>query len=232
VRILDERTLTVVWNWGADEERNLRTSYEANLRRLLAMVDERRNEGKPVPVEDLKVLTKEVQQAAETLNECALNCFVLAQLVYAQCADTAEKRQEREEWLQQLDSYIGRPVILTQTSIDELQGKQVTLEAVLGTKAVVRYGEERWETPIDRVAVVLEDAAPDTSAAPAAPPPPAAPDARVKVTPAPPPVTEGIGTGALPPPPPGVQRPAAKRPPVLKIKSRPAKLKPKSRPGS
>ncbi len=155
MRILNEKYLSLVWSWDDVEKNGLALKYGTNLERLLFAIQERFNHGEPPPPEDLKELAGELQQAGELLSQSMQNCFEAGRALYGLAAPTPAAQNERKDLIARLKNHIGKPVILKQTHIAEIRGKVMILEEIRGIKAIVRDGEQRWESLIDFLVPVL-----------------------------------------------------------------------------
>lgn len=176
MRIVNEKQLGLVWNWDEQERKALAQKYQANLERLIYAVHERVDAGKGPAPEDLRALAGELQQAGEMLAESMQNCFDAATTIYTMAGSTPAERQERGQFLAQIQAHKGQTVILRQTSVPELEGKQLRLDELRGIKGILRDGDDRWEALVDFLVPVLDDEPPA-----AAPPTP-----ETKLDPAPP----------------------------------------------
>ncbi len=154
MRILDELNLGVVWSWGELEQKELATRFKANLATLLQSVKSWNENNDGEQRLDLDKLALELQEAGELLEECSSNCFALSSRVHTLGGANPEEQARRASHLKALERAIGKQVILTQTSRQELQGKTVILEQIRGTKGIVRNGSDFWETPLNRIMVV------------------------------------------------------------------------------
>ncbi len=156
MRIFDDEALNVLWNWGHVEKDDLTNRFKANLARLLKNIERKMDQTDKNAPDDLEALSLELQDAGELLNECRRNCLDLAATVRCLAGKSHEEREQRMNHLQRLEDAVGERVVLTQTDIKELRGKILILEEIQGIKAVVRNGNEYWETPIDRIMAITK----------------------------------------------------------------------------
>jgi hypothetical protein len=154
MRIVNEKYLALIWNWDEAERGNLEHKYQTNLERLAYAIQERLEAGTPPPPEALRDLAAELQEAGELLEQSAQNCFAVARSIYAAAAPSEAERSERMASVEAVENHVGKPVVLSQTSAPELQGRQLILHEVRGTKAVLRDGDSYWEALIDFVVPV------------------------------------------------------------------------------
>lgn len=164
MRIIREKDLQVLWSWGDSERDHLERTFQQNLVDLLNTVRARQASSRPFSREELQELAEEVQQAGELLEQGMVNCFALAALFYIMAGGSAAEQRKRQELVDRFRRQVGKKVRVVHTSVAELKDRVLTLEAVHGFKGLLRDGEDRWETPLDRLAIVEEGA----SAAPAA----------------------------------------------------------------
>lgn len=150
----DNPNLRALWHWGDRERHELQKTFRANLSELLATIEARMKGGVRIPPEELARLAEELQDAGETLREAMSNCFAAAGFAHLSAADTVEERRRRARSLSRLQAAVGKPVVLRRTSVAQLQGRHVLLEEIRGLKAIVRLGNDRWATPVDRVVPV------------------------------------------------------------------------------
>ena len=156
MRIVNEKYLSLIWNWDDLEENALVTKYQTNLERLLYAIHDRIEQGQSPPADDLRQLAGELQTTGEKLQESADNCLAAAQTVYAYAGSSEDDRNKRQQFFEQLPSHIGKPVVLKQTSAEELEGKQLTLRQIRGIKAVLEDEGGLWEALIDFLVPVLD----------------------------------------------------------------------------
>lgn len=154
MRILDEKNLSVIWSWGQLERDELATRFQANLDKLLHSVHKWVQQENRVSGADLQGLAEELQDAADTLEACTARCYTMSRALNSLAEDDAATRKKRMQHLEALNAAIGKPVVLTRTSIEELRGKTLILERIKGTKAIVRDGDDYWETPVEQVELV------------------------------------------------------------------------------
>ena len=156
MRIVNEKYLSLVWNWDKQEKNGLETVYETNIQRLVEALRKRAAKDQLPAEEDIRALASELQQAGETLEQCMNNCLSAAQEIYSLAAATNQERRKRTEMIEQLHRHIGKPVILTQTSVPALEGKQLILDDIHGIKGILRDGDDLWEALVDFLAPVLD----------------------------------------------------------------------------
>jgi len=157
MRIVNEKHLALVWSWDEQERSGLLRKYQTNLERLVYAIQQRVEKGEGPPEQDLRDLSSELQQVGEALSESMQNCFEAARSVYVLSGATPEERNARRRLLEDLRAHIGKPVILRQTSIPELEGRQLVLEELRGTKAILRDGDGLWEALADFLVPVTPD---------------------------------------------------------------------------
>ncbi|MFA4945782.1 MAG: hypothetical protein WC789_13925 [Lentisphaeria bacterium] len=155
MRILNEKHLALIWSWDDLERNELSLKYLANIERLVAVIEERISRNEMPPPEDLKDLALELQQAGELLQQCSSNCLNGAQKFYALAGLTTAEQTERRKFIERIKKHVGKPVVLKQTSVDAIRGKQLILEEVRGIKGVLRDGNELWEAMVDFLVPVL-----------------------------------------------------------------------------
>ena len=166
MRIVNEKHLALVWNWDETEKAGLEHKYRTNLERLLYAIQQRVDANEMPPVQDLRDLAVELQQAGELLQQCMQNCYDAATTVYAMAATTPEEREKRREFLNQIMEHVGKPVVLKQTSVAEIEGKQLILEEIRGIKAILRDEAGLWEALVDFLVPVLQYSGNDDGAPP------------------------------------------------------------------
>ena len=154
MRTVREDDLEALWNWGEEERHELQKTFRANLADLMAIIEARIRGRSPVPPDELARLAEELQEAGETLREAMSNCFAAAGFAHLSAADSADERRRRARRLSGLQAAVGKLVVLRRTSVPQLKGRHVLLEEVRGLKAIVRLGNDRWATPVDRVVPV------------------------------------------------------------------------------
>ncbi|OPZ26701.1 MAG: hypothetical protein BWZ02_01916 [Lentisphaerae bacterium ADurb.BinA184] len=172
MRIVNEKHLALVWNWDETEKGGLERKYRSHLEQLLFAIQDRIDRNRQPAVQDLRDLANELQQAGETLQECMQNCYDAAATVYALAAPTPEERERRREFLRQIGEHVGKPVVLKQTSVAEVEGKPLTLEEIRGIKGILRDEAGLWEALVDFLVPVLNHSAPPKPGEPAGAPPP------------------------------------------------------------
>ena len=155
MRILNEKHLHHVWTWNDREREELTTRFQTNIELLLAAIFARLKDNDKPSAKDLKDLAVELQQAGEQLQQSMENCFEAAQTLYVLAAPTPEEQEKRKHALQQLAGHIGQPVVLRQTSVAELKGKQLLLEQIRGIKGVLRDGDQYWDALLDYLVPIL-----------------------------------------------------------------------------
>ena len=152
MRIVNEKYLALIWNWDESEKSNIQHKYQTNLERLVYAIQERIEKGESPPPEALKSLAGELQEAGELLRQSAENCFAVARNIYSSTGDPAAT----PEAIYSIEDHVGQPVILSQTSVPEIEGRQLILHDVRGIKAVLRDGDSYWEALVDFVVPVKE----------------------------------------------------------------------------
>ncbi len=158
MRIVNEKYLALIWNWDDLEREHLEYKYQTNLERLAYAIQERLESGQAPPATTLQELARELQEAGEKLQQSAENCLAVARSIYATAADGDEQRSARMEAIQRVEAHLGRPVILTQTSVPEIEGRPLLLHEIRGIKAILRDNDSFWEALVDFV-VPVEDGA-------------------------------------------------------------------------
>ncbi len=166
MRILRESDLKVLWSWGDTERDELQRTFQENLVALLQTVRQRLAGSHPLPPQDLETLAREVQEAGDLLHQGMQNCFALAGIFYVLAAPDPAERTRRQATLNRLKQHLGKPVRVTRTSLAELKNRTLILEEIHGIKAVLFDGEDRWETPLDRLEPVEPEPASQAAAAP------------------------------------------------------------------
>ncbi len=160
MRIVNEKHLSLLWSWDDYDKDILVRKYQDNLEQLVRAVVKRVNEGKAPAADDIRALAVELQEAGEILHQSVLNCFEAARAVYEQSGETDAEREQRHELFETLNNHIGKPVILSQTSIPELEGKHLILEEIQGVKGILRDGDNLWEAMVDFLVPVLATTTP------------------------------------------------------------------------
>jgi len=150
MRVLDEQTLDILWNWGKIEKNELSVKYQTNFIRLLDEIKTRFLEEESIDAETLKNLSDELQEVGLFFDTLSANCFSMV---------TTFRRMYMDErppvnHIARLSHAIGKPIILTQTSSKEVEGKIGTIEQINEDQAVVRFGDDLWATSIDRIVTV------------------------------------------------------------------------------
>lgn len=152
MRIVNEKYLSLIWNWDESEKSNLEHKFQTNLERLVYAIQEQMERGNAPSPDALKRLAGELQEAGELLQQSAENCLAVARNIYASTGDSAASPEK----IQSMQAHIGKPVILSQTSAPEIEGRQVILHEIRGIKAILKDGDNYWEALIDFV-VPVED---------------------------------------------------------------------------
>ncbi|MDT8390050.1 MAG: hypothetical protein RRC34_06035 [Lentisphaeria bacterium] len=152
MRIVNEKYLALIWNWDDSEKGNLQHKFQTNLERLVYAVQERMETGDAPSPEALRSLAEELQEAGELLQQSAENCLAVARVMYTSTGDFAANPDK----LQSIEAHIGKPVILSQTSAPEIEGRQLILHEIRGIKAILKDGDSFWEALIDFVVPVEE----------------------------------------------------------------------------
>lgn len=148
MRIVNEKYLALIWNWNEAERGNIQHKFQTNLERLVYALQEQIDKGQAPAPEALKDLAAELQEAGELLQESSENCFVVARNIYASAFDADDPSRSR---MLSVDEHIGKHVVLSQTSVPEIEGRQLILHEVRGTKAILRDGDNYWEALVDFV---------------------------------------------------------------------------------
>ena len=156
MHIVNEKDLNVLWGWDDQEEQGLTTRYQANLERLLEVLRARVESPNAPESEDLTALAMELQEAADRLSECAENCFEAARYMYALAADDTAERAKRREAFDALLEHVGGKVVLKQSSVPQIAGKQLTLDDIRGIRGILSDGENLWEALVDFLVPVYE----------------------------------------------------------------------------
>ena len=151
MRTVGEGDIEALWNWGEEQRHEIQKTFRANLSAVMSAIEARLKSRSPIPPEQLARLADELQEAGETLQEAMSNCFAAAGFVHLSAAGSVEERRRRARRLAGLQNSIGKLVLLRRTSVPQLRGRHVLLEEVRGLKAIVRLGNDRWATPVDRV---------------------------------------------------------------------------------
>ena len=149
MRIVNEKHLALVWNWDEHERNGLLRKYQTNLERLVVAVQQRVEKGETPPSQDLRDLANELQQAGEALAESMQNCYEAARSVYALSGSTPEDREGRRQLLEKLKTHAGKLVMLKQTSVPQLEDRQLVLQEIRGIKAILRDEDTLWEALAD-----------------------------------------------------------------------------------
>lgn len=152
MRIVNEKYLALIWNWDESEKSNIQHKFQTNLERLVYAIQEQIDKGKAPSPDALKSLAAELQEAGELLRQSSENCLAVARNIYSSTGDPAVSPEK----LQSIEDHIGKPVILSQTSVPEIEGRQLILHEIRGIKAVLRDTDNYWEALVDFV-VPVED---------------------------------------------------------------------------
>jgi hypothetical protein len=149
MRIINEKHLALVWNWDEQEKNGLIRRYQTNLERLVYAIQQRVAADDSPASQDLRDLADELQEAGEALSESMQNCYEAARTVYVLSGKTPEERDARHKLLTRLHDHLGKPVRLKQTSVSELEGRELILEELRGIKAILRGEGGLWEALAD-----------------------------------------------------------------------------------
>lgn len=155
MRLLDKKDSSVLWEWNHRDRAELAIRFKSNLRRSLELIRGRMDDGDPLSREELTEFLNDLMEAAGTLGECTSNCLALASTIRAFIGES-ETADALIESTGHLAGALGKPVVLTRTTISELLDKQLTLEEIEGANAIVRLGDDYWGTPVDRILVLPE----------------------------------------------------------------------------
>lgn len=155
MRILNEKHLSLIWSWDDIEKNELVVKYQTNLDRLVAAIQDRINRNENPPPEDLKDLAAELQQAGEMLQQSMQNCLNAAQTLYSLAGATTAEQAERRKFIERMKKHIGKPVVLKQTNVESIRGKQLILEDIRGIKGILRDGDQVWEAMVDYLVPVI-----------------------------------------------------------------------------
>lgn len=142
------------WQWDVAERERLNSRYKTGLLRCLKALEDYRASGHEIPRQLLSRLAKEFDEAGDLLDHCASNCHAMS----ATCCVFAGKspmRQVGDEDAVRLRTALGDPVVMTRTTIAQLQGRIMSLADLNGLNGIVQYEGEYWGTPVDRLLVLL-----------------------------------------------------------------------------
>lgn len=154
MRILNEKTLSLLWSWGRSDSEDLSRRFDGNLQELLEVARARSESGRPLPPEDLDRLADELHSAGDQLLACAQNALAAAAEAYVLAGGTAAERNRRRQHLEAMRAAIGQTVILRRTSVKELRNKPLLLVDIRGARGVLQDGDSRWEASLDRLQVI------------------------------------------------------------------------------
>lgn len=153
MRILDDQSLNVIWHWGEIEHSELANRFRANLLRLLAVMKERLRTPGNLNREDVAQLSQELTDAGTLLDICASNCLAMAATLHHLNGDDDAATAVPTS---RLEAAVGKPVVLTHTTLKELQGEGFVLDSIEEDGVLVRRGDDLWKTPVDRILVLDE----------------------------------------------------------------------------
>ena len=155
MRILDDQTGATTWEWTPELRDDLAARFKNGLLLCIQNIQRRHAAEQPLTAAETAALTDELMDAVITLDECTWNCLVAAGTLQ-QLDDKDEASQvPRADRMPRLAASGGKPVVLTQTTLRQLQGKTLVLERIDEEgQAVVRDRSDYWATPADRVIVV------------------------------------------------------------------------------
>lgn len=149
MKILDDRTLHVLWSWGELDKTELEHRFKTGLLALLQTVRSRGGENHPaLEGKGTAALADELAEAGAILDECAANCMTMASTL------RAESGREERRMPKRLEKSLGQKVVLTHTNVKELQEGPLVLADVEEENGVIGKGEEYWQTPLNRLLVL------------------------------------------------------------------------------
>lgn len=151
MRILNEKTLSLLWSWGRSESEELALRFDGNLRDLLAVIRSRAQGSRPVPPEDLARLADELYAAGDLLLKSARNAFEAAAEAHVLAGGAPAECENRRRHLESMKAAVGKTVVLRRTSVKELRNKPLLLVEVRGQRGVLQDGTDRWEASLDRL---------------------------------------------------------------------------------
>lgn len=149
MKILDDRTLHVLWSWGELDKTELEHRFKTGLLALLQTVRSRGGENHPaLEGKGTAALADELAEAGAILDECAANCMTMASTL------RAESGRDEQRMPKRLEKSLGQKVVLTHTNVKELQEGPLVLVDVEEENGVIGKGEEYWQTPLNRLLVL------------------------------------------------------------------------------
>lgn len=151
MKIVDEKSLQMLWSWGDVERNEFDYRFKAALLALLRMVQRSGASSEGMSEQRIAGLATELQEAGKVLEECAVNCMTLASTLKSEAGNATD---EDRRVLERLEATVGSEVMLSRTHVDELQGVALVLDEIRGTNGVVRQGEDYWQTPLNRLLVL------------------------------------------------------------------------------
>ncbi len=159
MQILDERKLSVLWEWGDSERKLFTVKFKTNLLRCLKTINRRMAGGQPFGNDELDALAEEFRDAGDLLEESSWNCAALACALMSLAGGDETLGQSSTPSAKRLASAVGKEVVLTQTTIDDLKGQPVILEQINGNRALIRHKDDYWETAVDRLMLLAPESA-------------------------------------------------------------------------
>jgi hypothetical protein len=142
------------WHWTVQDGGQLAAKFKAAIVACLREYGVKQDDEDGTP-EELAEQVVDLDRAASALDECAANCHVVAKAIRGTWgleppADDAPEVAVADR----LHRAVGKPVLLTRTTIDELRDKQVLLAQVDGGNAIIQHETDYWGTPADRLIVL------------------------------------------------------------------------------
>ncbi|MFW5893707.1 MAG: hypothetical protein ACOCUY_01040 [Verrucomicrobiota bacterium] len=149
MKILDDRTLHVLWSWSELDKTELEHRFKTGLLALLKTVRSRGGEKHPaLEGKGTAALADELAEAGAILDECAANCMTLASTL------RAENGLDEQRIPKRLEGSLGQKVVLSRTNVKELQEGPLVLADVEDENGVIGKGDEYWQTPLNRLLVL------------------------------------------------------------------------------
>jgi hypothetical protein len=140
------------WHWTIQDRGQLAAKFKAAIADCLREYGIR-DEDADMP-EEIEEQVSDLDDAAVALDECAANCHVVAKAVRATWGLASADAAPAVSVSDRLHRAVGKPVLLTRTTIDELRGKPLVLAQVDGANAIIQHENDYWGTPADRLVVL------------------------------------------------------------------------------